>query len=89
MKPSNFKSYPLDSVMQKSECEIVARNIMVILERTGDVFRNLSWEEYKEERINDGGFSSREKEYFTRVIDYCSSEERAREFSIVWTNIKE
>lgn len=39
MKPSDFLKHPYDSVLQHTEDEIVARNIMVILNRTGNEFR--------------------------------------------------
>jgi len=83
-KPSNFTAQPWSSVAQSSEAETIARNIMVILKRTGDTFRNLSWEEYSQERKKDGKFSEREKKYFNQVIDYCVSAETARLFSRTW-----
>ena len=46
MKPSDFRKHPLDSILQNTESEIVARNIMVILARTGDEFRLMEWDEY-------------------------------------------
>ena len=84
MKPSNFKSDPMGSVLQEAESETIARNIMVILARTGDIFRPLSWKEYKTEREKDKDFSSGEKSYFEVVIDYCKSPDTARLFSPVW-----
>lgn len=86
MKPSNFKEQPYDSVLQKSECETIARNIMVILHRTGNEWRELDWEEYMAERKKDGGFSHSEREYFDRVIPYCKSAELAKSFSPKWAN---
>lgn len=50
MKPSNFIAFPIESVFHNYEIEAVARNIMVILARTGDTFRSLEWDEYKAER---------------------------------------
>jgi len=38
-KPSDFTNEPMGSVLQKSEAETVARNIMVILKRTGDTYK--------------------------------------------------
>lgn len=84
MKPSNFKTKPISSVLQKSESETIACNIMVILSRTGDTFRPLSWNEYRTERKKDGDFREEEKPYFDRVIDYCESPDTARLFSPVW-----
>ena len=84
MKPSNFTSKPFGSVLQNAESEIVARNIMVILSRTGNTFRNLTWEEYKKERLQDGDFSQNEYEHFQSVIDYCKSADTAKLFSKEW-----
>ena len=90
-KPSDFITYPWNSVMQNSECETIARNIMIILKRTGNTFRKLSWKEYKEERIKDkktdsSYFSDGEEKYFDKVIDYCQSVEKAKTFSSSWAN---
>ena len=83
--PKDFsKASPFSSVTQKSECETIATNIMVILSRTGDTFRELSWDEYKEERQKDKNFSEGEKGFFDRVIDYCKNEDTARLFSEGW-----
>ena len=84
MNPSNFTKFPMSSVKQNSESEQIAVNIMVILKRTGDTFRPLTWDEYKEERLKDGGFTEGERRYFDAVIDYCASPETARLFSPVW-----
>ena len=84
MKPSNFTSNPMGSVLRKSEFETVAQNIMLILKRTGDVFRELTWEEYKEERLKDRNFSEREKQYFDGVIGYCNSADKAVLFCNNW-----
>lgn len=84
LKPSNFCSKPYDSVLKNSESETVARNIMVILSRLGDEFRLLSWEEYKEQREKDGGFTESEKQYFDRVVGFCVSAESAKAFAPTW-----
>jgi len=86
MKPSNYTSQPWNSVLQKSEAETVAGNIMKILAKTGDTWRELTWEEYKEERIKDGGFSESEKHYFEKVIPYCKSEDTANLFAKDWAS---
>lgn len=83
-KPSNFKKYPWNSVLQKSESETIAANIMVILERTGNKFRPLTWTEYKKERLKDGNFTELEKGYFEEVIPYCKSADTAQLFSKSW-----
>jgi len=84
MKPSNFIKKPYDSVLKNSECETVARNIMVILSHTGDEFRLLSWDEYKEHRTKDGNFTESEKQYFDRVVGFCVAAESAKAFSPIW-----
>lgn len=82
--PSNYTSMPIFSVLQKSEAEIVARNIMIILKRTGNVWRNLSWDEYREERIKDGQFTMGEETYYNMVIGHCQSPETANLFCKNW-----
>ncbi len=87
LKPSLFTILPIGSVCQKSEAETIATNIMVILKRTGDIFRKLTWEEYKEERLKDGKFSSGEASYFDMVIDYCTDAKSASLFSPAWKDV--
>lgn len=85
MKPSDFKrQHPYGSVLRKSECETVARNIMIILTRTGDAFRDLTWEEYEAERKKDGKFHGSEKGYFDIVKPYCASADTAIAFCPNW-----
>lgn len=84
MKPSLFTDLPYGSVLQKTEAEIVARNIMQILSRTGNEFRSLTWNEYESERLKDGEFSAYEKKYFDQVLPYCKDADRASMFSSVW-----
>lgn len=84
LQPKNFLSHPYNSVMNNSEHETVARNIMVLLDRTGGVFRPLSWEEYKAERQKDGNFSEAEKYYFDRVAGFCVAAESAMAFCPGW-----
>lgn len=83
-KPSAFTRKPWDCIFQKSEYETIACNIMVILERTGDEFRPLEWEEYKTKRLKDGNFTMNEKQYFDKVVFYCQSAENAEQFSNEW-----
>lgn len=89
LKPSHFTSKPFGSFVKRSEVETVAANIMKILKRTGDIFRDLSWDEYKEERLKDGGFSETEGIYFSVAIPNCISAEKAKSFSPVWNKVKE
>jgi len=84
MNPSDFTRSPFDSVLKNRESETVARNIMVILSRTGNEFRLLPWEEYKQERIKDGNFTESEKQYFDRVAGFCVSAESAKAFCPSW-----
>lgn len=87
MNPSDFTDNPMGSVAKKSEAETVARNIMVILKRTGNKFRLLSWDEYKEHRLKDGHFNEVEKNYFDQVVKFCRSVETAELFSPVWAKV--
>ena len=84
MKPSSFLRHPYDSILHNSESETVARNIMVILSKTGNYFRLLSWEEYKEHRMKDGNFTQSEKHYFDKVVGFCVSEHSAKAFCERW-----
>ena len=68
-KPSDFSAeYPWSCVFETAEHEIVAMNVMKILKRTGNEFRDLSFDEYKIERLKDGNFSGIEEGYFNEVI---------------------
>lgn len=87
MKPSNFTSFPYLSILKDSDSETIARNIMIILERTGDEFRPLSWEEYREERLKDRNFSNREKAIFEEVIPFCESANTAVLFCKHWASV--
>lgn len=79
LKPSDYTTRPMYSVAER-----IARNIMVILSRTGNEWRPITWEEYQAERQKDGGFSESEKLYFDRVISYCKSAEDADRFCSSW-----
>ena len=87
MNPSNFTIFPSDSVLRNYESEKIAHNIMVILARTGNTFRDLTWWEYRAERQADGHFTESERIYFDRVIGYCHSQETAILFSSVWAEV--
>ena len=85
MKPSNFTRHPWNSVMQECGHEVVAQNIMVILKKTGNTFRELSWDEYKKARIRDGSFCEGSEKYcFNRVTKYCKSPDTASLFCKDW-----
>ena len=84
LKPSNFTNNPMDSVFRKSEAETIAVNIMVILKRTGNAFRPLSYDEYKAERLKDGNYTDAEEYYFKQVIPYCKNADTAQLFCPKW-----
>jgi hypothetical protein len=83
-QPSDFIKTPWSSRAGSSEAETIAVNIMVILKRTGNQWRNLSWDEYAAERKKDGNFTQSEQKYFNEVIDFCQSPETAKLFSLSW-----
>jgi hypothetical protein len=84
MKPSDFTNHPHGSVLSNYESEQVARNIMVILARTGNKFRVIAWDEYRDERKKDGNFSEKERGYFDRVSGFCVAAESAVAFCRNW-----
>lgn len=81
--PSHFKSDPFGSVLQNSESETIARNIMKIRTRLGDRWE-LTWEEYKREREKDGGFSWCEEKYFNDVMPLIADPIGAISFAPGW-----
>lgn len=87
LKPSDFCTHPWSSVLQNSESETVAGNIMCILKRTGNKFRELPWDEYKTERLKDGNFTDGEHCLFDKVIDYCKSPDTAKLFCPDWKEV--
>lgn len=89
LKPSDFAYRPRLSKCYKMEPESVAENIMVIFARTGNVFRDITFEEYRTERLKDGKFHYFEKEYFDEVVYHCSSAVIASNFSPVWKAVFE
>ena len=60
---------------------------MVILGRTGNTWRLLSWDAYESELKKDGNFSMAEKAYYEKVIDYCLTAQTARLFSPAWKDV--
>lgn len=82
--PSDFTNYPWNSIFQNSECEVVARNIMIILKRTGNSFRKMTRGEYQSEREKDGEFTISELDIFDKVFPYCKSKHTAVLFSDEW-----
>lgn len=88
LKPSHFCHHPYSSVTFEAHHEIVAHNIMIVLSNTGDQWRSLTWEEYRDHRKKKGVgtwvFGEGEKRYFDRVIGYCTSADKAKNFSPSW-----
>ena len=87
MQPSDFQEFPWSSVTKNNESERIALNIITILERTENVWRDLSWDEYREERLKDLDFNEREKGYFDTVQPYTRSAETAALFCGAWKYI--
>ncbi len=87
LKPQTFTEYPWNSKFANCETETIACNVMVILKRTGNKFRDISWEEYVVERMKDKNFSEMERGYFDKVKPYCMSPEMAMTFSPTWMNV--
>jgi hypothetical protein len=88
--PGDFCGKPWNSILQKSECETIARNCMVILKRTGNKWRTLSEEEYLEQRLADGASeyaAKAELPYFRQVLAYTTSAEQAATFSASWAEV--
>lgn len=83
LKPSVFAERPRESVLQKTELEIVAQNIMKIRKRLGDKWP-LTKEEYESERKKDGGFGYLEASYFDDVIKLIPDAVGAISFSATW-----
>lgn len=85
LKPSHFTAQPWNSIAGNSESEVIARNIMMIRKRRGDVWP-LAWAEYKAERQKDGNFSEREKQYFDKVIKLIPDAIGAINFCKEWAD---
>lgn len=85
-KPSDFKNHPFSSVFQNTETEVVALNVMTILWRTGDEFRDITEDEYVREREKDGHFTRQELGLFKKVIPYFKSADTAKLFSESWAD---
>lgn len=83
LRPSHFKSDPMGSVLQNSESETIACNIMRIRARLGDRWE-LTWEEYKREREKDGSFSDMEEGYFNKVMPLIADPIGAISFAAGW-----
>jgi len=89
LTPADFCIQPWGSMLQNSESETVAVNIMVILKRTGNTWRKLTWDEYKKERLKDGNFTENEKPCHDKVIAFCKSPDTAALFCPDWEKVVE
>lgn len=69
---------PWNSIFQKNEYEITAWHIMHLLAATGNVFRPLTFKEYKQK------YSGADEERFNDVIKYCKNSDTAQLFSPSW-----
>lgn len=83
LKPSHFCDYPWSSILQKSEAETIACNIMKIRRRLGDKWE-LTWEEYQTERKKDGHYSELEESYFNEIMPLIPDAIGAISFSGSW-----
>lgn len=85
LKPSIFKSFPWESILQKSEDEQIAQNIMIIRARLGDKW-DITWDEYKKEREKDGGWGCAysEERYFKELMKQIPDVLGAIAFSPTW-----
>jgi hypothetical protein len=87
MHPFDFCEKPWSSIFYKSEPESILRNIMVILYRTGNTWRELPEEEYISERQKDGHFTTSELPYFREVLPYTINAVKASRVSKNWAQI--
>ena len=78
-KPSDFTKPIYNSLFRESNAEFIFSNIMIILERLGNEWINLSWEQYKQERQKDGNFNEKELDYFEQVHPFTLSANLAQE----------
>lgn len=90
MNPSDFREKtPYSSVFDSVQMECAAKNVMTYLAKTGDTWRPLTWEEYRDGAAKDGHTKvGYEFDYFSRVQPYTESEAAARTFSPCWAEIQ-
>lgn len=95
LKPSDFAGiFPLASVTCTCEMESTARSIMCFLYKYyNDEWHKMTFEEYTEcFKKNDTPipeyYKHTAQREFNNVIDYCTSDEKARTFSPAWNKIK-
>lgn len=78
------KIHPFDSILQKAESEIIAKNIIVIQSRIDNKFQLIDWDIYYFHRMQDGNFSESEKKYFDIISPLLTNEKDVRKFSKAW-----
>lgn len=89
-RPSQYLTPPREGVLHNEDAEYVALNIMVILVREGNRFKELSWDTYKKHRLLDGNFNeTKERPLFDSVVAYTISAATAKDFSPVWRRLYE
>lgn len=84
-KPSHYTTRQVGSKANKLEIELIVANIMKILARTGDVFRELTLKEYiKERNKDDHKYNSVEERWFEEAKEWCKSVDTLELFSKNW-----
>ncbi len=88
--PLNYTRQPFDSSAKSLEYELAAQNIMLVLSRTGNVFRKLTLKEYKDniKKVDNRIVGSSEAHYMQCAIHYCLSSIAADDFCHTWYNAK-
>jgi len=86
LKPNSFTKHPFDSVSQSYNSEVIARNIMIILSKTGNEWRRLTYQEYKCYRLKEGNWTPAESLYFEEVLPHTTSPGEAINFCKTWAS---
>lgn len=86
IKPSDLAGIsPWNPAVDSHKSMIVAMYIIEILERTGNKFRKLGWDEYKAERLKDSkNLYHAESQCFEEIARYCKSYDTAKLFTEEW-----
>lgn len=87
--PADYISYPWGSILNSTEHEMIARDIMVILYKTGNVFREISFDEYKKEKtkITKNIINASEESRFMQVVNFCKNPYMANSFCKNWLGL--
>lgn len=87
-KPSDFfQVHPWSCPFGTYEHEETARRIMKILADDGDLWRPVSADEYAKKCTKSGFLSDEQEKRFLDVVDYCTSPETAKLFSLQWRQV--